>query len=54
MKRLLLSIALIAAMPLMATACGIGEMSADGYENAPVSHVHEHVVMVMPHRSRSW
>jgi len=32
-------------MPLMATACGIGEMSADGYENAPVSHVHEHVVM---------
>jgi len=45
MKRFLLSIALIAALPLMATACGIGEQSPDGYENAPLSHVHEHVVM---------
>jgi len=36
---------LIAALPLMATACGMGEQTPDGYENAPVSHVHEHVTM---------
>jgi len=44
MKRFFLTLSLIAALPLIAGACGIGEMSADGYENAPVSHVHEHVV----------
>ena len=45
MKRFLLSMILIAALPLIATACGIGEQSPDGYENAPLSHVHEHVMM---------
>lgn len=45
MKHFMLTIALITAMPLMAMACGIGETSADGYENAPVAHVHEHVLM---------
>lgn len=45
MKRPLLTIALIAGLPIMATACGVGEISSDGYENAPVSHVHEHVLM---------
>ncbi|OIO70214.1 MAG: rhodanese-like domain-containing protein [Zetaproteobacteria bacterium CG12_big_fil_rev_8_21_14_0_65_55_1124] len=45
MKRVLLSMTLIAALPLMAAACGMGEQTPDGYENAPISHVHEHVVM---------
>jgi len=45
MKRFLLTIALIAALPLVATACGMGEQTPDGYENAPISHVHEHVMM---------
>jgi len=45
MKRFLLSLALVAALPLMASACGMGEKTQYGYENAPVSHVHEHVMM---------
>jgi len=45
MKRLLFSMALVAALPLAASACGMGEKTADGYENAPVSHVREHVMM---------
>jgi len=45
MKRFLLSMALVASLPLVASACGMGEKTADGYENAPVSHVHEHVMM---------
>jgi len=45
MKRFLLTMALVAALPLVATACGMGEQTPDGYENAPVSHVHEHVMM---------
>ncbi len=44
MKRILLTLTLIAALPLMATACGMGEQTPDGYENAPISHVHEHVL----------
>jgi len=45
MKRFLFTIALVAAIPLAATACGMGEPTADGYQNAPISHVHEHVTM---------
>ena len=45
MKRFLLTLTLITALPLMAAACGMGEKTADGYENAPVSHVPEHVMM---------
>jgi hydroxyacylglutathione hydrolase len=45
MKRFLLTLTLITALPLMAAACGMGEPTADGYENAPISHVHEHVMM---------
>jgi hydroxyacylglutathione hydrolase len=29
-------------MPLAGTACGIGEQTADGYENASIAHTHEH------------
>jgi len=42
MKRYLLIITLVMTMPLMTFACGMGEQTADGYENAPISHVHEH------------
>jgi len=35
---------MIAGLPLMAAACGMGEQTPDGYENAPISHVHEHVM----------
>jgi hydroxyacylglutathione hydrolase len=45
MKRFLLTLTLITALPLMAAACGMGEKTPYGYENAPASHVHEHVMM---------
>ena len=40
MKRLVLIMVLVMAAPLSLPACGMGEQTADGYENAPVSHVH--------------
>jgi len=42
MKRILMMVAIIMALPLIATACGIGEQTADGYENASVAHLHDH------------
>ncbi|MDX8413049.1 MAG: rhodanese-like domain-containing protein [Mariprofundales bacterium] len=42
MKKFGLSIALLLMLPLMATACGLGEQTADGYENASVQHAYEH------------
>jgi len=33
---------LLALLPVTATACGTGEQTAEGYENAAVSHAHEH------------
>ena len=29
-------------LPMMAGACGVGEQTADGYENAPIKHAYEH------------
>jgi len=34
--------AIVLVMPLVATACGFGEQTADGYENASVVHTHDH------------
>ena len=42
MKRFLMIITLVAALPWMAQACGVGEQTADGYENTPVGHAHDH------------
>jgi len=33
---------IVLAMPLVATACGLSEQTADGYENASVVHTHDH------------
>lgn len=30
------------ALPLSSAACGMGEQTAQGYENASISHAHEH------------
>jgi len=42
MKRFLMIAAIVIAMPLAGTACGFGEKTADGYENASVAHAYEH------------
>jgi len=42
MKKVLLMIATIVALPLAVSACGFGEKSAEGYENADVQHVYQH------------
>ncbi|MDQ6982226.1 MAG: rhodanese-like domain-containing protein [Mariprofundus sp.] len=42
MKRFLLVVAIIIAMPLVGAACGSGEQTADGYENVRVAHAYEH------------
>ncbi len=42
MKRLSLSIMALLMLPVMAMACGIGEQTADGYENAPIQHTYKH------------
>jgi len=34
--------AILIAMPLAGTACGMGEQTADGYENASIEHAHDH------------
>lgn len=44
MKRLMMIATVVIAMPLMATACGLSEKTADGYENATIAHTHEHWV----------
>lgn len=40
MRRFVLALMLL--MPLSAMACGVGEKTAEGYENAPVQHAYEH------------
>jgi len=40
-KRLILT-ALLCLVPMLSTACGIGEQTPEGYVNAPLSHVHDH------------
>ncbi|MDX8406923.1 MAG: rhodanese-like domain-containing protein, partial [Mariprofundaceae bacterium] len=42
MRKLILSTLALLMIPFMATACGVGEQTAEGYENAPVAHAHEH------------
>lgn len=42
MKRFMMIVAIAIAMPLAATACGMGEQTADGYENASIEHAHDH------------
>ncbi|RLL54731.1 rhodanese-like domain-containing protein [Mariprofundus sp. EBB-1] len=42
MKRLIMMAVIVVAMPLVATACGLSEQTADGYENATVAHTHDH------------
>jgi len=42
MKRLLMVATVVIAMPLAVLACGNGEQTADGYENATITHTHEH------------
>jgi len=42
MKKFLLGLMLIAGFPWMVSACGVGEKTADGYEDTPVQHAYEH------------
>lgn len=42
MKRFMMSIAALMMLPLLATACGVGEQTSEGYENTPVKHAFEH------------
>jgi len=42
MKKLSLSMMALFMLPFMATACGVGEQTAEGYENAPIQHAYEH------------
>ncbi|MBN4077118.1 rhodanese-like domain-containing protein [Mariprofundus ferrooxydans] len=42
MKRIMMIAMVIITMPLVGTACGLSEKTADGYENTSVSHTHEH------------
>jgi len=42
MRKLSLSIMALLMLPFMATACGVGEQTPEGYENAPIQHAYEH------------
>ncbi len=42
MKKLGYSIMIWLIMPFLASACGIGEQTPDGYENAPIQHAFQH------------
>jgi len=42
MKRVILSVTALLMVPLMAVACGMGEQTAEDYENASVAHAYEH------------
>ena len=42
MKRILMIAMTVIALPLIGTACGIGEQTREGCENASVAHAHEH------------
>ncbi len=35
-------VVLLLLLPMTATACGAGEQTADGYENASIEHAYEH------------
>jgi len=42
MKKLMMSAMVATLLPLLATACGVGEQTPEGYENAPVQHAYQH------------
>jgi len=42
MKRIIWTIAALIMMPVMVSACGMGEKTPEGYENATVAHTHKH------------
>ena len=42
MKKLGLSMMALCMLPFMAMACGVGEQTAEGYENAPIQHAYQH------------
>lgn len=41
-KRWMVATVMLITLPLVATACGFGEQTADGYENASIAHTHDH------------
>jgi len=38
----LVMITLLCLMPMIASACGLSPQTADGYENASITHTHDH------------
>jgi len=42
MKNIIMSAVLSLILPVFATACGMGEQTADGYENTAVEHAYQH------------
>ena len=42
MKKMIVLLMGLVVMPFMGMACGVGEQTADGYENAPIAHAHQH------------
>ncbi len=42
MRQLMMAISLAVALPVLAVACGMGEQTPEGYENASVQHVYQH------------
>ena len=41
-KKIWLILVTLIAMPMMASACGFGEKTAEGYENTAVKHAYQH------------
>ncbi|MDX8402568.1 MAG: rhodanese-like domain-containing protein [Mariprofundaceae bacterium] len=37
-----IGLAIAMLLPVWASACGVGEQTPEGYENAPVAHVYQH------------
>jgi len=42
MKKFIISAVVAMVLPLLATACGVGEQTPEGYENAPIQHAYQH------------
>jgi len=42
MKKMIASVVMLVMLPVLATACGVGEQTAEGYENAPIQHAYQH------------
>ena len=42
MKRWIMALMMLLAVPMAAGACGMGDQTPDGYENASVQHVYQH------------